>query len=99
MSTEPKFKVGDIVVGIDGYERKILFVGKKSYFYEVNGDEWERRIHKVDDIWTLKPQEITITKEQLAKAWDNIAAKVHGAVIPSHESPIFKDLCKELGLK
>lgn len=94
MSTEPKFKKDDIVVGSYGYERKILCVGTRSYFYVVlsSGDEWEKPIHEADKEWSLKPREVTITREKLDEACGKASKRVNAM------DTYFERLCEELGL-
>ena len=97
----PKFKVWDVVKCVLGMNdiRRILFVGKTHYLTEgvepyFNPEE-AFHISYIDSHYALKPKEITISKEDLAKAWD-VALMTQ---IKSSDSYTFDNLCKELGLE
>ncbi len=90
----PKFKVGDVVVRRLA-RREITAIGRDCYLYIENGNEYASSIEHIDAGFTLKPKEITITKEDLARAWDNSLVMVFKA----KASADFDALCKELGLE
>lgn len=96
----PKFKVGDVVVGSDGYVREILGIGNTAYFYRVliTNDEFTKLISLVDGDWSLKPKEVTITRDKFAEVWDKITDGYVVNIKKSDESYTFKEFCKELGL-
>ncbi|GEM_PF-4455273 len=98
----PKFKVGDVVVDklTGARQSEILSVGNRCYFVRLikTGDEFTRDIVFADSDWSLKPKEVTITREKLAKVWDKHLADER--IMPAHSnlSLTFDDICKELGL-
>lgn len=95
-----KFKVGDVVVRNDRKDdvREILFVGSYSYFYRYvdnPSDECCVYIDFIDKNFTIKPKKITITKEDLAKAWQ----KSLPIIFKAKACAYFQRFCKELGLE
>lgn len=51
--------------------------------------------------WQIKVPEVTITRENLAEAWDNLVKKheyVSRYTVESKDSVLFEALCKELWL-
>lgn len=106
-----KFKAGDVVVGLDGSDREILFVGKQDYFYKTikEGNEYSRSIAECDKYWTIKPKEVTITRENLVHAYKKASANPaftisgvsfsYDPFAPAYDRVILNNLCKELGLE
>lgn len=91
-----KFKVGNVLIDPqDSQQITILFVGEKSYFYKMEYSEASLSCEFIDSRYVLKPKEITITKEDLARAWD-VALPFSN---DSKNSASFDAICKELGLE
>lgn len=94
------FKTGDVVVNKNHKDdvRQIIFVGKTAYFYNYTHDplnECSASVESMNNRFTLKPKEITITRDDLAKAWDRALPFSNS----SKDSASFDTLCKELGLE
>lgn len=91
-----KFKVGDVLINNNyDYAITIIAVGKHTYFFEYEqgntGAEALNSIQSIDNLWMLKPKEVTITRESFTQTWDKL-------FVNHNTSLMFDAICKELGL-
>lgn len=93
--TKPKFNVGDVIIEETSKDRIITAVGVVYYLYQIKDQEGEYCdfIEKIDRYYSLKPQEITITKEQLKEAWIETACNNTANFVN------FDGIAKRLGFK